>query len=205
MDGFPPLYLIADQATCGDRPILDVLVRALDGGVRLVQLREKKLDQLALVRVAEKMLVLTQQYDAILVINSAVDVAKEIGAQGVHLPRDSSPEAIRGQFESPFVIGYSAHSLGELDGAVGADFVTYSPIFMPGSKPDYDGDEVGLEGLQKAVAYTQLLVYALGGITPERVERCRDAGCVGVAVMSGILAAENPEKATQDFLDRWEM
>ena len=54
---FPPLYLIADRATCGDRPLLDVLARALDAGVRLVQLREKALDRDALEALAEQVLV----------------------------------------------------------------------------------------------------------------------------------------------------
>ena len=204
METLPPLYLIADQATCGERPMLEVLARALDGGVRLVQLREKMLDDSDLMDVAGDVLTLTQNYDAMLMINSAVNVATKVGAQGVHLPRDGSPEAIRKQFESPFLIGYSAHSHAELDRAGRADFVTYSPVFAPGSKPGYDGDKVGVDGLQEAVSHTQLPVYALGGITPARAVMCRDAGCAGVAVMSGILAAQDPEKVTRQFIHVWE-
>ncbi|MDP6039960.1 MAG: thiamine phosphate synthase [Candidatus Latescibacteria bacterium] len=204
MGALPPLYLIADQATCGDQPMLDVLERALDAGVRLVQLREKALDRAALMRVAEDVLVLTARYEAALVINTAADLAVQIGAQGVHLPSHGSPKAIREQFDSPLLIGYSAHSHAELDNAGGADFVTYSPVFTPGSKPGYDGSEVGVDGLQDAVNYTPLSVYALGGITPARVVACRKTGCVGVAVMSGILAADDPARAVCEFLKAWE-
>lgn len=200
----PPLYLIADRATCGDRPMLDVLVRALDAGVWLVQLREKALDRDKLKALGEKVLSLVARYDARLLINTAVDIAVQIGAQGVHLPGGALPRAVRDRVGSSFLIGYSAHTHAELDCAGGADFVTYSPIFTPGSKPGYDGVEAGLEGLANAVAHSHLPVYALGGITPKRAAKCRTTGCAGVAVMSGILAARDPAKAVCEFLKAWE-
>lgn len=204
MNSLPPLYLIADRATSGDRPMLDVLARVLDAGVQLVQLREKALDRDALEALAEQVLSLTARYDAMLLINSAADIAVKVGAQGVHLPGGILPQAVRNQVGQSFLIGYSAHTHAELDCADGADFVTYSPIFTPGSKPGYDGVEVGLVGLANAVAHSRLPVYALGGITPKRAAKCRATGCVGVAVMSGVLAAGDPAKAVCEFLKAWE-
>lgn len=204
MNSLPPLYLIADRATCGDRPMLDVLACALDAGVRLVQLREKVLDRDALEALAEQVLSLTARYDAVLLINSAADIAVKIGAQGVHLPGGALPRAVRDQVGPSFLIGYSTHTHEELDCAGGADLVTYSPIFTPGSKPGYDGVKAGLAGLANAVIYSRLPVYALGGITPERADRCRTTGCAGVAVMSGILAAKDPARAVCEFLKVWE-
>ena len=204
MNSLPPLYLIADRATCGDRPMLDVLARALDAGVRLVQLREKNLDRDVLEALAEQVLSLTARYDAMLLINSVADIAVQIGAQGVHLPGGALPRAVRDRVGPSFLIGYSTHTCAELDCADGADFVTYSPIFTPGSKPGYDGVEAGLAGLANAVAHSRLPVYALGGITPDRAARCRTTGCAGVAVMSGILAARDPAKAVCEFLKAWE-
>lgn len=204
MNSLPPLYLIADRATCGDRPILDVLARALDAGVRLVQLREKALDRDVLEALAEQVLSLTVLYDAMLLINSVADIAVQIGAQGVHLPGGALPRAVRDRVGPSFLIGYSTHTCAELDCADEANFVTYSPIFTPGSKPGYDGVEAGLAGLANAVAYSRLPVYALGGITPSRAAKCRTTGCAGVAVMSGILAARDPAKAVCEFLKAWE-
>ena len=204
MNSLPPLYLIADRATCGDRPMLDVLARALDAGVRLVQLREKALDRDVLEALAEQVLSLVARYDAMLLINSVADIAVKIGAQGVHLPGGALPRAVRDRVGSSFLIGYSTHTCAELDCADGTDFVTYSPIFTPGSKPGYDGVEAGLAGLANAVAHSHLPVYALGGITPKRAARCRTTGCAGVAVMSGILAARDPAKAVCEFLKVWE-
>ena len=184
--------------------MLDVLARALDAGVQLVQLREKALDRDVLEELAEQVLSLTARYDAMLLINSAVDVALKIGAQGVHLPGGVLPQAVRDRVGPSLLIGYSAHTHAELYRADGADFVTYSPIFTPGSKPGYDGAEVGLAGLANAVTYSRLPVYALGGITPDRAAISRATGCAGVAVMSGILAAEDPGKAVCEFLRAWE-
>ena len=184
--------------------MLNVLARALDAGVRLMQLREKNLDRDVLEALAEQVLSLVSHYDAMLLINSAVDIAVKIGAQGVHLPGVASPRAVRDRIGPSFLIGYSTHTCAELDCADGADFVTYSPIFTPGSKPGYDGVEAGLEGLANAVAHSRLPVYALGGITPKRVAKCRTTGCAGVAVMSGILAARDPAKAVCEFLKAWE-
>ncbi len=209
----PPLYLIADRATCGDQPMLDVLARALDAGVRLVQLREKVLHRDVLEVLAEQVLSLTARYDAMLLINepqsrlytaSGADIAVKIGAQGVHLPSGTLPRVVRDRVGPSFLIGYSSHTHAELDCADGADFVTYSPIFTPGSKPGYDGVEAGISGLANAVGHSRLPVYALGGITPQRTSRCRTTGCAGVAVMSGILAAKDPAKAVCEFLKTWE-
>ena len=203
-----PLYLIADRATCGDRPLLDVLARALDAGVRLVQVREKALHRDALNALATRALSLTARYDAMLLINSATDVALKLGAQGVHLPSDVSPRGARdwaiARGARDFLIGYSAHTLAELDRAEGADFVTYSPIFTPGSKPGYDGAKVGLVGLARAVTHSPVPVYALGGITPGHTSKCRATGCAGVAAMSGILAATDPGRAVREYLAAWE-
>ena len=204
MNSLPPLYLIADRATCGDRPMLDVLARALDAGVRLVQLREKTLERNVLEALAEQLLSLVARYDAMLLINTAADIAVKIGAQGVHLPGSTLPRAVRDRVEPSFLIGYSTHTHAELGCADGADFVTYSPIFTPGSKPGYDGVEAGLGGLANAVTYSRVPVYALGGITPDRADRCRTTGCAGVAVMSGILAARDPTRAVCEFLKAWE-
>ena len=184
--------------------MLDVLARALDAGVQMVQLREKALDREVLEVLAEQVLLLTARYDAMLLINLVADIAVKIGAQGVHLPGGALPRVVRDRVKPSFLIGYSTHTHAELDCADGADFVTYSPIFTPGSKPGYDGVEAGLEGLANAVAHSRLPVYALGGITPKRVARCRTTECAGVAVMSGILAARDPAKAVCEFLKAWE-
>ena len=202
---FPPLYLIADRATCRPSILEDVLRQALDAGLRLVQLREKDLDDDALRRLAVDVLDLAASYDARLLINSRYGIAREIGAAGVHLPAHGpSPGFVRQEAGPEFLIGCSTHSLDELQAAAdgGADLVTYSPVYVPTSKPGH-GPPVGLNGLRQAAASTDVPVYALGGITPERASPCRASGASGVAVMSGILAAADPGKAVRSYLRAW--
>ena len=202
---FAPLYLIADRATCRPRPLEEVLERALDAGVRFVQLREKGLDTDALRRLAASVLRLTDAYGACLLLNSRADIAAEIGARGVHLPASgASPESVRGRFGRQLLVGCSAHTPREIEAAAegGVDFVTYSPIYPPASKPGY-GPGVGLAGLRAAARATALPVFALGGITPERTPGCKAAGACGIAVMSGILAAADVESAVRAYFTAW--
>jgi len=200
-----PLYLIVDRATCAPRSIEAALAQALDAGVRFVQLREKDLQPDALRRLAEKVLRLTDVCGAKLLINTRAEIAIELGAGGVHLPAaGSAPRTIRQRFGRRLLIGCSTHNLEELERAAedGADFVTYSPIYAPASKPGY-GPEVGLDGLCLATGATDVPVFALGGITPERTSGCRSAGASGVAVMSGILAAGDTAAAVRAYLAAW--
>ena len=87
MNSLPPLYLIADRATCGDRPMMDVLARALDAGVRLVQLREKALDRDVLEALAEQVLSLVARYDAMLLINCSSRYCREDRCSGCAFAR----------------------------------------------------------------------------------------------------------------------
>jgi thiamine-phosphate pyrophosphorylase len=202
----PSLYLIADRETCRPRSLEDVLREALDAGIRLVQLREKDIADDALRRLAADVLDVASPYGARLLINSRPDIVMEMGSAGVHLPvRGPSPAAVREQAGPEFLIGCSTHSLDELRDAVegGADLVTYSPVYEPTSKPGY-GPPLGLDGLRQAARSTEIPVYALGGITPERVQSCRASGASGVAVMSGILAADDVGEAVRAYLRAWQ-
>ncbi len=202
MDSLPPLYLIVDRATCAPRPFDEVLDGALGAGVRRVQLREKGLDTDTLKNLAERILRLTDAHRAELLINTHAETAVEIGAAGVHLPASGPlPETVREEYGDRLLIGCSAHNLKELERAVGADFVTCSPVYAPSSKPVAG---IGLNALQETVRATSLPVFALGGITPQRVPPCRSTGAAGIAVMSGILAAENVGAAVKAYLDAWE-
>ena len=102
--------------------------------------------------------------------------------------------------------GRSVHNRDEARTAIGEDrrnppqYLVFSPVFNPQGKPGYAG--VGIDALRDFVQYVQgrVPVYALGGITPERIEPCLDAGSYGVAVLSGIMGAALPGKAAGAYL-----
>ena len=168
-----------------------------------MQLREKELEEEELFRLAEELLGLTEDHDADLILNTDAGTAMEIGASGVHLPASGpSPQSVREVYGNQLLIGCSTHSLEEMRASEDADFLTFSPIFSPTSKPGY-GPGVGVSALQSAVGATRLPVFALGGITPDKVEPCRETGCAGVAVMSGILAASDVRGAALSYHSAW--
>lgn len=199
----PPLYLIADRATCAPRKLEDVLAEALDAGVRLVQLREKHLEMRELRRLAARLQRRVSNYEARLLVNTHAGLARDVGAAGVHLP-SSGPDArtVRRQYGSHLLIGRSTHNRTECGKAEGADFVTFSPIYSPGSKPGY-GPGVGPRSLRRVTDGSSLPVYALGGIIPGRVSACKMNGAAGIAVMSGILASRHVSSAVRDYLEAW--
>ena len=136
-----------------------------------------------------------------------------VGVDGVHLPGDSaSVGKVIEETNRRFIIGCSVHTLVEAKQREmeGADFITYSPIYSTLSKPGYGPvigpDKIGIEndlaGLRNVTEEVNIPVFALGGITPERVSECRDAGAYGVAAMSGVMSPENGVQQAKVYLQQ---
>ena len=199
------LYVITDRQLCAPRLLHDVIHDLLDVGVSAVQLREKDLGDAEYIKLAESLRKLCCAYSAQLFINSRIEVAVRIGADGLHLPGDSaSVRKVIEQTNGSFIIGCSVHTLDEAKSREmeGADFVTYSPIYPTVSKPGY-GPAVGLDNLRKVTEGVNIPVLALGGITPERVSECIDAGAYGVAVMSGVMSPEDGARQAKVYLQQF--
>jgi thiamine-phosphate pyrophosphorylase len=194
------LYLVTDRNQTGGRDLLWVLEQALDGGVKAVQLREKDLPGKDLFLLAEKTCKLCQAYRAALFINDRVDVA--VDAEGVQLSMASLPIVTARTLLGPQkIIGVSTHMLQEAREAEqnGADFVLFGPVYFTASKAAY-GDPQGLAALKTIVDNVSLPVYAIGGITPENAVSTKKIGVRGVALISAIVSAESPKKATEQML-----
>jgi thiamine-phosphate pyrophosphorylase len=193
------LYLVTDrQQACG-RPLVDVVHAALDGGVDAVQLREKDLLGAELLRLATRLRKLTTRYAAALLINDRIDVALAADADGVHLGQNAIPPADARRVVGPTrLVGISTHSPAEAAAAVdgGADFVVFGPVYRTPSKTPF-GPPRGPDALAEVTASVRLPVFAIGGITAERVAEVRRAGAAGVAVISAIIAAEDPARAAR--------
>ena len=196
------LYVITDQGLCAPRNLYDTIHDLLDVGVSAVQLREKDLSDAEYIKLAKPLCKLCHTYSAQLFINSRIKIAMDVGADGLHLPGDSvSVRKVVEETNRRFIIGSSVHTLTEAQQREmeGADFITYSPIYPTISKPGY-GPVVGLGGLQNVTEAVNIPVFALGGITPERVSECLDAGAYGVAVMSGVMSPENGAQQAKVYL-----
>ena len=197
------LYVITDRTLCAPKPLHTVVSEILDVGIKAIQLREKDLDDVALFQVAKPISKLCDTYNAHLLINTNVKVAVDVGAAGVHLPDVDIPVAeVKAQTDNDLLIGCSVHSIetAEERGTEGADFLTYSPIYPIANKPQY-GPTVGVENLEKLAKRVEVPVFALGGITPERVGECLQAGAAGVAVMSGTMSSTEAAKHAHDYIE----
>ncbi len=200
------LYLITDRRQAGGRELLDVVRRALDGGVRGVQLREKDLSGAELYRLADAMRRLTAAYDARLIINDRPDIALAVDADGVHVGISSMPvAAVRRVLGPDKIIGYSAHSLEEAEQVQrdGADFITCGPVFATPSKLRY-GAPLGVERLTVVAAALKIPVIALGGISLGNISETLTATVQGVAVISAVLGASDPQGAAMALLKKIE-
>ncbi len=196
------LYLVTDRKLTHGRDLLWVLERALDGGVKAIQLREKDLSGKQLFILAQRVSQLCHRYQAQLFINDRVDVALAVDAAGVHLAETSMPVPIaRSLLGAQRIIGVSTHSL---EGACkaereGADFIVFGPVYFTPSKADY-GTPQGLNALRKIVAKTSLPVYAIGGIKSQNLPETQKVGSRGVAVISAVMSADDPGQAAQQLL-----
>jgi len=158
---------------------------ALAAGVDFVQLRRRNRPAREVEALAKRLVALSPRARKRVLVNGRLDVALSSGAAGVHLPADGLPvAAVRRVVPTGFVVSRSTHSREAVERAFddGASFVVFGPIFPTASKPGHPG--VGLEALEEVVSSVPIPVYALGGVTPERVSQIAETGVHGIAGIS---------------------
>jgi thiamine-phosphate pyrophosphorylase len=195
------LYLILDPAVAGSRPLAGVVQTALDAGVRLFQLRMKTTETRKLYEMAAVLCPLVHKGGGIFIVNDRVDVAKAIGADGVHLGQEDLPLADARAILGPGkLIGISTHNPAQAAEAEagGADYIGYGPVFPTTTKENPD-PVVGVEGLREARAKVRIPIVAIGGITARNAGAVGAAGADCCAVVSAVLAAPNPQAAIAEL------
>jgi thiamine-phosphate pyrophosphorylase len=196
------LYLITDRKQTRGGSLTHAVEAALRGGVKAVQLREKDLSSRGLYEAALEMRSLTARHGARLFINDRIDIALATGADGVHLGGESMPvSAARKVLGKEKLIGVSCHGRESALAAQeeGADFITFGPVFYTPSKARY-GEPVGLAALQETAGLLSIPVFALGGIKKQNIAEVMARGACGIALISAIIAAEDPEREAAELL-----
>jgi thiamine-phosphate diphosphorylase len=195
------LHLVADRRAAG-RDLLDAVEAALRFGVDAVQLRDREASAGDLFRDALRIARLIRSHDARLIVNDRVDVAVAVRAHGVQLPARGLPaEAARTVLEPWQLVGVSVHSLEDARAAAraGADYVLFGHVFATPSHRDEPPR--GVAALSEVVEAIDIPVLAIGGIDVARVPEVLRTGCAGVAVVSAILAADDPAGAARSLRD----
>lgn len=193
------VYVITDRRLAGTRSILDVVRAAIRGGATVIQLREKEATTREMVELGQALLRITREAGVPLIVNDRVDVALAIDADGVHVGQDDMPAAMARRLIGPHkILGVSAETVEEAVAAQrdGADYLGVGDIYGTTTKPDA-GPPIGLEGLRRIVKAVSIPCVGIGGIHPENAAAVIEAGAAGVAVVSAVMAAPDPEEATR--------
>ena len=190
-----------------ERRFADVASAVLKGGAGIVQLRDKKLDDRALVARAQILVELTEQFGALCIVNDRPDLALEAGAHGVHVGQEEvAVETCRGILGPQALIGLSTHSTFQVELACERpiDYLGVGPTYASKTKNFATGGEsvqrlAGPDLVAAAVKRCELPVFAIGGITLANAGPLLACGVHGVAVSSAIVNASDPEKAAASF------
>lgn len=201
------LLLVTDRHQIHGRSLITVLSHAIHAGVQAIQLRERDLSTGELLSLAGDIQAMATPGGVSLIINDRVDLAMALGLDGVHLRADSLPSHSVRQIIGPRrLIGVSTHSAEDVrhanHGCV--DYVVLGPIFDTPSKRSF-GPPLGLDLLAEVCRNSSIPVFAIGGITCERVCDVRQAGAHGVAVIGAVLTRDNIGAAVREFTRALEM
>lgn len=194
------LYAVTDRTWVGRQTLLEQIEDALKGGVTLVQLREKDLEEAAFLREAIQAKELCHRYHVPLIINDNVEVALKSGADGVHVGIEDAPVAeIRKQAGKDFIIGATAKTIqqAQLAEASGADYLGVGAVFPSPTKKS--AIRITNEQLNEICASVSIPAVAIGGITRDNIAQLKGSRIDGVAVVSAIFAAEDVKTAAEQL------
>ena len=188
------LYVITDRRF---RDEVESVKETLEGGATAIQLRLKGVPTREMVEVGREIRKLTEDYDALYIVNDRLDVALAVGADGVHVGQEDMPVDIVKEIAPNLIVGVSASNLREaLEGEKkGADYIGAGSVFPTRTKEN--AKLLGLEGLREIVENVHIPVVAIGGINHENVKEVLKVGVDGVAVISAIVGAEDVVEATR--------
>ncbi|MHB8074389.1 thiamine phosphate synthase [Desulfosporosinus fructosivorans] len=191
------LYLVTDRELLGERVLEDCIELAIQGGVTLVQLREKSLSTLKFLQLAIRVKEITSRYHIPLIINDRLDIALAVDADGLHVGQDDLPMLKARELFPNKIIGVSASTLEEalLAQQQGADYLGVGAVFRTTTKSD--APEVSLDQLALIKRSVSIPVVAIGGINRTNLQQVMETGVDGVSVVSAILAQENILKSTK--------
>jgi thiamine-phosphate pyrophosphorylase len=195
------VYLVTDRDLALGRSLEWVVEKAVKGGTTMVQLREKDMETKTFIEEAMRMKNLLKAYGVTLLINDRVDVAMAVEADGVHLGQNDMPyEMARKILGSRAIIGLSVETYQQALEAdkLDVDYIALSPVYTTPTKEELK-EELGLEGVRKITQTTKHPAVGIGSIKAYNAGDVVRAGVNGVAVVSGICSAEDPEAAASEL------
>jgi 8-oxo-dGTP diphosphatase len=180
----PPVYAISNIAELGEKSYLDALQAALNKGLRLIQIREIHLTKDEFLKIALQIIALAKPFDAKVLLSQDIGLARDLGADGVHLP--SQNLLLLKTKPADLIVAASCHNAEELAHAemLGCDFVVLSPVQSTQSHPE--AEPIGWQKFAVLAQKTSLPVFALGGMTLPDLPVALSFGARGIALQRGL-------------------
>jgi thiamine-phosphate pyrophosphorylase len=195
------LYVLVTESGC-KASLYGTVAEALAGGAHVIQLREKNVADRIVLERAREIRKMTRSAGAIFIMNDRPDLARLVEADGVHLGQDDlPPAAARPLLRAGMIMGISTHSLSQAHAAErdGADYVAIGAMFPTGTKPAFE--LVGPAAVRQLRREVEAPLIGIGGITVDTAGEVIRAGADGVAVVSAVCAAADPEGATRRLVE----
>jgi len=196
------LYLVTDPVLNNNYTVIEQIRYAIEGGVKIVQIREKNLDTESFEDEARRAKIFTRAADAYLIINDNVAIAERVDADGVHLGQsDLACSKAREILGKDKIIGISVTTPEEAVQAKkdGADYIAANGVFSTDTKKVLN-EPLGLDGINRIKRVTSIPLIAIGGIKKENCREVISAGADGVAIVTAITMAENIPETCREFI-----
>lgn len=190
------LYAITDRRNLDKKVFFEKIEEALQGGVTILQLREKELDEDSFINEAIEVKKICRNHGVPLIINDNVNVALKSGADGVHVGIEDMPiDEIRRTVPDSFIIGATCKTVEQAQSAerLGADYMGVGAVFPSPTKKN--AVRITREQLKEICASVSIPAVAIGGITLENVDELKGGGMSGIAVVSAVFSADDIQKA----------
>ncbi len=196
------IYVVTDPGA--PLAVIDQARAAARGGAWAVQLRDKTASDADILAQAVQLMAELDPMGVKLFINDRIEVAIASGAHGLHIGQgDGDPAEARRRIGAGRLLGLSIETLGQCAAIPpGIDYIGAGPVRATASKPDHAAP-VGMAGLARIAAASPVPVIAIGGIGPGDAAALKAAGAVGMAVVSAVTRAADPEAATRALCDEW--
>ncbi|MEL7369200.1 MAG: thiamine phosphate synthase [Myxococcota bacterium] len=194
------VYLVTDPDMVPADRLVGTVLRAVQGGTTLVQLRDKRADGRALAESSRALLDVLRPRGVPLIVNDRADVARAVGADGVHVGQsDLSVEDVRRVVGPSAIVGLSIETVAQVDAAPeAASYLAVSPVYGTATKANIS-EPLGLAGVAAIRKRTSRPLVGIGGIDAARSASVVTAGADGVAVVSAILASPDAERASRQL------
>ncbi|MDU1889677.1 MAG: thiamine phosphate synthase [Dysgonomonas sp.] len=195
------LYLVTDRSLSLGRPLDSIVKDAVEGGVTMVQLREKDASTLEFYNLAIQLKEILKPYNIPLIINDRLDIALACDADGLHIGQNDMPYDIaRKLLGKDKIIGLSVENVQDAIEAnkLDVDYIGISPVFLTKTKTD-TASAIGLEGIREITRISRHPSVGIGGINPNNANEIISAGTDGISVVSAIMSANSPKESAQQL------